>query len=572
MRSAVDLGIWSLVVLTFSGCDKQLGSAPPKPEKTVAPIEVRQPFPDRARVETLATTKVEAPLSKIDLGMSVDRWSVTDGWAESDYLAKYAGSDPDSAAFATKALAQELVPTASMTCVAHEMAKFQLATGTMSTTDDVRTFIQARCGVPFSGVAWSLFNLPKLNTPIDAFNLRLEELTAGTHVGAAIARNDERGVLVVVHRLPTIALDPIAFDAGGDGKMFVRGSTQNPTEWIQATVSHGTFKHASCTPIPIQREGGFAFECPTKPEDAMEVVEVTAAPQGSLIGSVLARAMFSPAGSLPLEYVIPELSLPVPEGDFSPGAIVAAVNTLRTQAEFDDVRTVPAQNEITQNLLPLIIGSQDVGVRNEATLGLLAGWQTEATIRGAGFQTAVGMASRSLAQQLAASMFSPSFRAVVMDPEADLLSVGTLLDTERDVRALLLSSYEEFEPRDFTPEKLSVLAALDSARARVGLEPVVRVEGSNDEATLQASAERIRTGEGEPRDELNKMLQHFVETAKREFRGAIFTPIQLEGWTPDFPDEFFKYEKVAVVTAVTYFKPKGAAWGQHVIFMIYTPL
>ena len=54
--------------------------------------------------------------------------------------------------------------------------------------------------------------------------------------------------------------------------------------------------------------------------------------------------------------------------------------------------------------------------------------------------------------------------------------------------------------------------------------------------------------------------------------GVIYSPTLIEGWTPDFDDEFFKHEKLAVSITVSYFTPPGAAWGQHIVMLVFTPL
>ena len=86
------------------------------------------------------------------------------------------------------------------------------------------------------------------------------------------------------------------------------------------------------------------------------------------------------------------------------------------------------------------------------------------------------------------------------------------------------------------------------------------------------SAERIRVGKSTPREELDRMLEHFRDTVGRDFYGVIYSPTRIDGWNPDFEDEFFKHEKLAVATTVSYFNPNGAAWGQHVVFIVFTPL
>ena len=282
--------------------------------------------------------------------------------------------------------------------------------------------------------------------------------------------------------------------------------------------------------------------------------------------------MISPDGSVPTVYEAPALSVPATAGDFSPSAVLAGVNALRGQAGLSDVIGAPAQDEVSANLFPHLLGNTDVGVRNEAALGLIAGWQVEETIRQGTFELSFTHADTPLDRALAGALFSPNFRAVALGSDTRVLSTAVLESADTNTRGLLSVAYEVFEPSDFSREETAVFNALDDARAKVELPPVTRVQGGKDESSLAASAERIRLGESTPSDELDRMLGHFRDTVGRDFYGVIYSPTKIDGWNPDFDAEFFKHDNLAVAITVSYFTPPGAAWGQHVVFMVFTPL
>ena len=111
--------------------------------------------------------------------------------------------------------------------------------------------------------------------------------------------------------------------------------------------------------------------------------------------------------------------------------------------------------------------------------------------------------------------------------------------------SVLEATYDLFEPRDFGPEVQAFFDSLDRQRAAVGQPPVVRVQGPNDRQVLHESAERIREGEAAPDQELDVLLQHFVDATHREFHGMLYTPMRLDGWHPDFPDDLYTTQYVA---------------------------
>ena len=118
------------------------------------------------------------------------------------------------------------------------------------------------------------------------------------------------------------------------------------------------------------------------------------------------------------------------------------------------------------------------------------------------------------------------------DPEIDIVSTAVFESEASSWRALLAVSYAMFEPRDFFREEAAFLNALDAQRAEVALPAVVRVQGPNDKAVLSESAERIRLGQTSPLDERDALLDHFAKATGRTFYGTVFSPMQIDGWTP----------------------------------------
>lgn len=232
----------------------------------------------------------------------------------------------------------------------------------------------------------------------------------------------------------------------------------------------------------------------------------------------------------------------------------------------------PEQDAVTGNLFPFLLDAKTVDLRNKIGLGLLAGYRVDGVIARGDFSTIANNFDVGFDDMLAGSLLMPGARAQLLGPNVDVLSTAVVQSESANVRRVMAVSYELFSPRDFSTEEAAFLGALDGQRSLVGLPPVVRVQGPNDMKVLTQSAERIRLSETTPADELDTLLEHFSGATKRRFFGVIHTPMRLYGWTPQFGDELFKHEHLAVATKISYFKPEGAAWGQHVVLLIFTVL
>ncbi len=545
-------------------------------------MQVRQPFPSQERIAEIGKGSVQQPLAVVGTLAAVTSWSIDPAVPNHDWTQPYAGADPNAAAYAAwvRAKAPKARVSASMTCLAQQYARFDAEHAGAVAGADVLAFMHTRCGVPVrmvNSIRWT-FDADKFrpldpNKPEPNVMKALEGATGQTLTGLGVWKTDTKVIISVLVAEPTVQLNSPPFSSGGGGKVSITGVYPEPTEWMQAYVTHGPLGAKHCDRVPVAGpKGAFGFRCPTNPDDAIAVIEIGAAPKGSVLGNVIARTMISPDGTEPTQYAAPTLSVPATQGDFSASAVLAGINALRGQAGLGDAVGAPEQDDVTHNLFPHLMGNSDPGVRNEAALGLIAGWQVEDTIRAGTFEMMFTHADTPLDRALAGALFSPSFRTVALGPDTNVLSSATLEAADTGTRGLLTVAFSAFEPGDFAHEESAIFDALDDARAKVDLPPVARVQGGKDEGALAASAERIRLGESTPGEELDRMLAHFRDTVNRDFFGVIYSPTFIDGWTPDFEDEFFKHDNIAVAITVSYFTPPGAAWGQHVVFVVFTPL
>lgn len=539
-----------------------------------------QGFPTQTRLAELGSASVDTPLATVGTLAAVGAWSLDPAEAQADWRKPYSGTEPSAKAYSAwiKRHGKGVIDSAAMACVAHQYARFNAEHDDAVAGEDIKAFVQTRCGVPYRFVRtmrWKVepakFRDLSADKPMPAIIDVIKDLPEGAIAGLGVAKTESTVVIVAAHVTSPVQFEPVPFDAGKDGVVIVRGSTDERVEWINAAITQGELGVQSCERVPAAGpKGGFVFRCKTKSADDQALIEVSMAPKGAVLGQVVGRFYVSPSGAQSGDYKAPDLALPVTEGDFSPNAVLAGINTLRSQAGLSDLRGAQAQNSVVKNLFPHLVGNDDVRVQNEAAMGLMAGWQVDDVLRGGSFQMMFAHQDLPLSKVLAADLLFPSFRQVALAPHISVFS-SAALDGEGS-RGLLNVAYEVFEKRDFANEERAVLDALDDARAKVGLPPVTRVMGGADEVAMAESAERIRTGESAPEDELHGMLEYFQSKVNRTFIGSMQFPLRLEGWSPDFPDGFFKHENIAVTTSISYFQPEGAAWGQHVVFLIYTPL
>lgn len=574
--SAMAVGLLSI------GCAASSGEGKSARNPSGETMQIRQPFPSRERIAEIAGASVQQPLAVVGTMAAVTSWSIDPAVPNADWKAPYAGDDPNAAAFGSwvQAAAPKATTSASMTCLAQQYAHFNAEHAGSVAGADVLAFMHTRCGVPERAVAsyaWVFpadkFQTLDPNRPEPKVMEVLADASDQTLTGLGVWKTDSKVFISVLVANPSIQLKPLPFASGSEGNVQITGVYPQPTEWMQAMITHGPLGAKDCERIPVAgAQGSFGFQCPTNPQDPSAVIEIAAAPKGSVLGHIVARTMISPDGSLPTTYEAPTLSVPATAGDFSPSAVLAGVNALRGQAGLPDVVGAPEQDGVSANLFPHLLGNTDLAVRNEAALGLIAGWQVEDTIRQGTFEMMFTHADTPLDRALAGALFSPGFRAVALGTDTRVLSTAVLEGADTGTRGLLSVAFEVFEPSDFTAEETAVFNALDDARAKVDLPPVTRVQGGKDEGALAESAERIRLGQSTPRKELDRMVAHFRDTVGRDFYGIIYSPTKIDGWNPDFDAEFFKHQNIAVATTVSYFTPPGAAWGQHVVFIVFTPL
>ncbi len=85
-------------------------------------------------------------------------------------------------------------------------------------------------------------------------------------------------------------------------------------------------------------------------------------------------------------------------------------------------------------------------------------------------------------------------------------------------------------------------------------------------------AVRIREGRIDPIDALDDLLTYFVDQTGRGFQGLLLAPHELDGWEPELEGPLVTAPKVAAAVTISHFVPPGAAWGRHLVLVVFTEL
>ena len=573
--------------LVASACDKSGGASDApgsKRRKRGDPdFAAMQPFPSAKELDQIKT-QTRPDLSQLaqDAPANVSTWTMAEDLPTQLGATPYDGDDPMSKTMA-EILGKNpaLQPTAQMLCYARERGRFFVEHGG-APPNDIEAFMAARCGVPAASIVATVLTVerPKghpgtLHPEDHAHVLQgFSKTPEGSMVGSWHGADEDQLVLVLADTRPELKLDPLPLISGGTGSIDIRGQLPWEAEWTLGVVTQGPLGFRTCQPIPgsDRKADEVALRCTVDKGDPWVMLEVLAARRGQLLGGVVLRAYFSPDGSLPASYEAPSYQLPVDPQDRTEAARLDGINALRQRAGLDPLRLSEPQSQAIADLAPHLFDPAQHQFQDDIALGMMAGWSIGDVIRDADLQISRIHPAWGLDRELAGSLISPRFRSTLLDPEANVLA-STTIDVENvGARAVVDLTYSVFAPRDFAAEQKAFFDELDLQRAAVGLPPVIRVHGPKDVEVLRQSAERIRAGESGPYEELDFLANHFAQLVQRSFWTTAFAPMRLEGWRPDFPDDLLKHEHLAAAATISYFKPDGAAWGQHIVLMVYTIL
>lgn len=549
-------------------------------------LEIDDPFPTQDALDEI-TARPAPPTADLlgDPVAPVDAWTFTTPGATSADETIYAGEDESARALATVLgeTGQGRRVVASMQCVAEQMGQFVLTHGD-EPAGDVADFITGRCGSTVVSPAVMSQRMPieeMPRRPLHAAKDRqfldsiVEVLPAGASVGLWVGRGEDEGVMMVAWGVPEVELEPVPLTSVGR-HVDLRGRLSWDYDNLTGYATRGELGALPCRPIPREpvTSPDIALRCPVSADDEMTVVELSATPRDRLLGSRVLRVIVSPDEAGPVSYQAPTLSLPVGADDHDAVALATAVSSLRRKAGMPPVRASAGQSEVIADLLPHFLATtRDQGeLADQIAMGMMAGRRVDGEIRWGAFFTTGAPSNWSIERHLAAELLSPQSRARLFDPEATTVAYGSLSDPSHAMRRAVVATYSELRDRDYTEEIVAFFDSIDRQRVARGLEPVIRVQGPSDSKTLAEAALRVREGVQSPDDALDDLLEHFVRTNDRGFRGMLLMPYSLDGWDPEIEGPLVTAPRVAAAVTISHFRPEGAAWGRQLVFVVFTEL
>lgn len=555
-----------------------------------ADLDVEQPFPSEAQLETISQRPAPSAEQMFrDAPVPVDAWTLRGPLPDSTGVRVYEGDDALARAAAEQLGADPRARLVSegMQCVARELGHVALVHQGLPGRD-LQQFIAARCGAVVTLPAVRLWQgevpegTPKADAPPvevtrGVIAEAVEATPRGANLGAWAGIEGDRWAVVVAAGIPSATIAALPIDTGAEGYVELRGALPREYGWLQGYATRGEFGFSRCEAINDMSlgPGEFAQRCRVDPRDDMAVIELVAAEPGRVLGGTALQVLVSPSGAAPNHYQLRSPGAGA-VGAQDADALMTAINGLRRSLELAPLRADVEQSALVDNLLPHFLAARNDeaggALQDQIAIGMMAGWKVNGLIRRSGVLTLSNHASRSMERVLAEALFSPSERASLLDPAARSAAVATLVDADAEAAAAMVVTYQFFEQHDYAREQVAFFDALDRARHGRGKPPVVRVGGPIAERVLGEGMQRVQRGESSPGEELDEVLGEFVERTQRGFRGTIYSTLVIDGWRPQFSEELLRAERVEVAVKIGHYRPRGGAWGQHVVFVVYSEM
>ncbi|MBS2021052.1 MAG: hypothetical protein JST92_01480 [Deltaproteobacteria bacterium] len=558
-------------------------TAGPAQKRASALVDSSQ-FPSRAEVDGMSHTILTAPATLVrDPGTPVAEWTLAGPLPEQVSDAFHAPASPYEELFARVARQKSAELLESMHCAARELGRFILAKKD-APTDELRRFIAARCGVPghLDGLSFQLGQADEKTSDtslVHELHDSLEQSVAkvlevnGLLVGAWMGRDGNSFVTVLVSMPRAVKVAPVAFVPKGPTFELV-GEVSLQTDRLQALVNHGPYGVAPCTPDPSVKPPKFSLVCPVDQADETAWVELVASsPDSALDDSVLPILLF-PAGKPSAHFS--QADAAKPSSSAAPGSaptsdaqqFVDALNQVRHTAGMGAVGLAQEEQATADALTPRYChAALDPSTRSDAeklALGLAAGWSIKATIEYGSFGSGVVAGKDETARTLLAEALErPSGRQTLLDPAVTKVAAGFARQADHDALCGTYVSWRLYLKRPGDVIAKEIAARVAKLRQRRGLPPMQLATYLNDLMTDAAAS--VANNEKDPKQALNDLLEAATGRTGHDLRGWYFEASRLEDL--EFPGDFFEGELVLALHA-GFYKPAGAAWGRHGVFML----
>ena len=550
---------WLSVVLAVSGCATTTsanGSAQgPSPFTSAEELKklTAGPKPERVFTQKMA---------------DVAQWTLLGPLPEEVSLAPHEQQTAVGKMIVAEASKRGAVATAALACAARELAHF-VAEQKERPPSLLKDAIAGRCavGTTLMGANWMEGEtgdatddelLARMSPKLSA---SLEKAGPNTFLGAALARSGKRGVLMLVRVEAVGTLEAVSLFPGADGAVTLHGTTAPGVEELAAVVTRGEVGTAQCINLHLRPLPQYDVRCPVEATDATAWISVATRAQGRLLSQELRRLLVWPSRTPSTSWALPQL---VPAGIPSTvEALTTQVNALRTGAGLRALELSANQSADLHEVAPFLfqaVVTSDAATADQLGLGIIAGWHVEKDVTWGNFCAEVSERDDG-SLLLTHALLSPSTRAMLFDPKATLLGLGTY--QEAGGLGVVFSVYRGLEMPLFPASVEGLVKQLDAARAKVARGPVKWLRlPANAELGLAGA---ITAHKLELPEALNGFLEATVAATSRGVRGFSLETVSLEEIS--WPAEYVNAESLELSMLAAPVRRPRAPWAHFVVMM-----
>ena len=529
-------------------------------------------FPSKDQLADL----VRAPLAPREValkkGLAVDRWELAGPFPDKPGSVPWNGEEALARSVAQRAHARKsgLVLTESMQCYAREIGRFVGHHGQLP-EDDLQAFAAGRCGVVPITPSF-LYGMPPEEPSDPAMTAFFDEVIAkapaGSELGVWKGSGIGRHVHLAAFGVPKVKLASIEPVVDGGRTVRVRGTILDRAGWLRAYTTAGSMGFHSCETardaVSVLPE--FDVTCHLSGDDAYAVFDMMAAAPEAVLGRQVLMLVLPTGEKIPSTFQ----SLPV-EGVPAEGRLFDKLNGLRVQLGRTPLREAPAQSQTAHTLIPHYFAAadkSDLARVDFMTLGMMAGWDVPGPLRESQFLSFRGTLDQKSTSFFSQLLFFPSNRAVLLDPDARQVALGTVRDEKKNGLWGVLTTYTPFERRSYREVETDLIDELDRQRAARGKRPVVRIATTEVQGVLEHAMEKLARGDSTPLQGLEQTLRMLSRRTQRPFNGRLSYAMAIDGWRPIFEGDLVHADDVAVACKVGFYAAHGHHWGQYVSYMI----
>lgn len=373
----------------------------------------------------------------------------------------------------------DLRATDAMSCFAKDVAAVFAEHGAQPDAGYQR-YLASRCGAIMpelfvagaSGTAPTEMTEEALYEAIDSTLAGLFEQLGGlrnAQIGAHLIRLEENVAYIVAGGTSAAEFNEVRPTANENHVVRIRGRVAVPADYVGVAVNHGLYGYEPCALNHEVALPNIDAMCRMHPEDPVAALDVYALREGQMLGIPIASFLARHAGAdgyvyRPTSGGNPvEVSTPV---EFA-AQLVERVNAVRAAANQRPLEHAVAQSAAISELAGTFFTSRmggDLPTADRVSRAVIAGWDVDAPdVRDGSLTTGLVAGPRDPAHFLSNMLARPSARYTLLNPDARILAVGSILG-EGGV-AVMATTYERFADQDRAADARAIIDRITAARA-----------------------------------------------------------------------------------------------------------